>query len=154
MHAQIVPQNAKPLSSFDNEEGMRLLLGPNYQEAEITPFALADLNTSGPLDGAVTEVTNLEFVKALLNHLGVDFAVRCLRSEPRLHSRDYAKREFISPLLYVASILAGKLMIVSLLCTTALGDAECLLTKSSATMTAVQTHKHASLTNHLCRMPA
>lgn len=46
MHAQIVPQEAKPLSSIDNEEGMRLLLGPNYQEAEIKPFALADLKTS------------------------------------------------------------------------------------------------------------
>ena len=106
--AQIIPQKAKPLSSFTNEEGMKLLMGPNYQEAETKAFALADLDRSARLADAVIQATNLEFVQDLLKHLGVDLAVRCLHSEPRLHSREYAKRELISPLLYVASILAGK----------------------------------------------
>ena len=108
MCAQIIPQKAKPLSSFTNEEGMKLLMGPNYQEAETKPFALADLKTSARLDDAVMQVTNLMFVKDILIHLGVDLALRCLRSEPRLHLKEYAKRELISPLLYVASVLAGK----------------------------------------------
>ena len=101
-------QWTKPLSSFINEEGMKLLMGPNYQEAETKPFALADLKTSARLDDAVIQLTSLGFVKDLLIHLGVDLALRCLRSEPRLHSKEYAKRELISPLLYIASVLAGK----------------------------------------------
>ena len=109
MCAQIIPQKARPLSSFTNEEGMQILMGSNYREAETKPFALADLNTSARLDDAVIQATNLESVQDLLNHLGVDLALRCLHCEPRLHSKDYAKRELISPLLYVASILAGKL---------------------------------------------
>ena len=87
---------------------MKLLLGPNYQEAETKPCALADLKTSAKLDDAVIQATNLVLVKDLLVHLGVDLALRCLRSEPRLHLKEYAKRELISPLLYVASVLAGK----------------------------------------------
>ena len=87
---------------------MKLLMGPNYHEAETEAFALADLDESAKLADAVTQVTNLEFVKDLLDHLGVDLAVRCLRSEPRLHSKEYAKCELIRPLLYVASILVGK----------------------------------------------
>ena len=83
-------------------------MGPNYQEAETTPFALADLTTSARLDDAVIQATSLLFVKDLLIHLGVDLALRCLRSEPRLHPKECAKRELISPLLYVASVLAGK----------------------------------------------
>ena len=59
------------------------------------------------LADAVNKVTKLEFVKDLLNHLGVDLAMRCLHSELRLHSKEYAKRELTSPQLYVASILAG-----------------------------------------------
>ncbi|KAL0047698.1 hypothetical protein WJX82_009730 [Trebouxia sp. C0006] len=75
----IIPQKAKPLlSSFTNEEGMKLLMGPNYQEAETTPFALADLATSARLDDA-----------------------------------EYAKQEVISPLLYVASVLAGELEVAA-----------------------------------------
>ncbi|KAL3163153.1 hypothetical protein ABBQ32_009563 [Trebouxia sp. C0010 RCD-2024] len=109
----IIPQKAKPLSSFTNEEGMKLLMGPNYQEAETKPFALADLKTSARLDDAVMQVTNLVFVKDLLIHLGVDLALRCLRSEPRLHLKEYAKRELISPLLYVASVLAGELEVAA-----------------------------------------
>ena len=62
MCAQIIPQKAKPLSSFTHEEGMKLLMGPNYQEAETKPFALADLKTSARLDDAVMQVTNLVFV--------------------------------------------------------------------------------------------
>ncbi len=112
MYVQIIPQKAKPLSSFTNEEGMRLLMGPNYQQAEAKPFALADLTTSARLDDAVIHVTNLVFVKDLLSHLGVDLALRCLRSEPRLHLKEYAERELISPLLYVASVLAGKHLIL------------------------------------------
>lgn len=108
MCLQIIPQKAKLLSSFTNEEGMKLLMGPNYQEAETKPFALADLKTSAQLDDAVMQVTSLVFVKDLLIHLGVDLAMRCLRREPRLHLKEYAKRELISPLLYVASVLAGK----------------------------------------------
>ena len=104
MCAQIIPQKAKPLSSFTNEEGMKLLMGPNCQEAETKLFALADLKTSARLDDAVMQVTNLVFVKDLLIHLGVDLALRCLR----LHLKEYAERELISPLLYVASVLAGK----------------------------------------------
>ena len=38
MCAQIIPQKAKPLSSFTNEEGMKLLMGPTYQEAETKPL--------------------------------------------------------------------------------------------------------------------
>ena len=83
-------------------------MGPNYQEAETKPFALADLKTLATLDDAVIQVTNLMFVKDLLVHLGVDLALRCLRSEPRLHLKECAKRELISPLLSVASVLAGK----------------------------------------------
>ena len=56
----------------------------------------------------------MEFVKDLLSHLGVDLALTCLHSEPRLQSKDYAKRELISPLLYVASVLAGKLRLCQL----------------------------------------
>ena len=108
MCPQIIPQKAKPLSSFTNEEGMKLLMGPNYQEAETTPFALADLATSARLDDAVIQATSLVYVKDLLIHLGVDLALSCLRSEPRLFSQEYAKQEVISPLLYVASVLAGK----------------------------------------------
>lgn len=109
----IIPQKAKPLSSFTHEEGMKLLMGPNYQEAETKPFALADLKTSARLDDAVMQVTNLVFVKDLLIHLGVDLALRCLRSEPRLHLKEYAERELISPLLYVASVLAGELEVAA-----------------------------------------
>ncbi len=95
-------------------------MGPNYQQAETKPFALADLTTSARLDDAVIRVTrfvmritNIVTVKNLLSHLGVDLALRCLRSEPHLHQKEYAKHELISPLLYVASILAGKhLMLV------------------------------------------
>ncbi len=112
MHVQIIPQKAKPLSSFTNEEGMSLLMGPNYQQAETKPFALADLMTSARLDAAVIHTTNLVTVKDLLSHLGVDLALRCLRSEPKLHSKEYAKRELISPLLYVAFVLAGKQLIL------------------------------------------
>ena len=112
MYVQIVPQEAKPLSFFTNEEGMRLLMGRNYQQAETKPFALADLTTSASLDDAVIHVTNLVTVKDLLSHLGVDLALRCLRSEPQLHSKEYAKRELISPLLHVASVLAGKHLIL------------------------------------------
>ncbi len=112
MHVQIIPQKAKPLSSFTNEEGMSLLMGPNYQQAETKPFALADLMTSARLDAAVIHTTNLVTVKDLLSHLGVDLALRCLRSEPQLHSKEYAKRELISPLLYVAFVLAGKQLIL------------------------------------------
>ena len=108
MCAQIIPQKAKPLSSFTNEEGMKLLMGPTYQEAETKPFAVADLKTSARLDDAVMQVTSLVSVKDLLIHLGVDLALRCLRSEPRLHLKEYAERELISPLLYVASVRAGK----------------------------------------------
>ena len=46
MCPQTITQKAKLLSSFTNEEGMQLLLGPTYQEAETKPFALADLTTS------------------------------------------------------------------------------------------------------------
>ncbi|KAA6426042.1 MAG: hypothetical protein FRX49_03894 [Trebouxia sp. A1-2] len=109
----IIPQKAKPLSSFTNEEGMKLLMGPNYHEAETKPFALADLKTSARLDDAVIQLTSLGFVKDLLIHLGVDLALRCLRSEPRLHSKEYAKRELISPLLYIASVLAGELEVAA-----------------------------------------
>ena len=87
---------------------MKLLMVPNYQEAETKPFTQADFKTSARLDDAVTQVTNLVCVKYLSVHLGVDLALRCLRSVPRLHSREYAKRELISLLLYVASILVGK----------------------------------------------
>ncbi|KAL0040302.1 hypothetical protein WJX77_002769 [Trebouxia sp. C0004] len=104
---------AKPLSSFTNEEGMRLLMGPNYQQAETKPFALADLTTSARLDDAVIHVTHLVTVKDSLSHLGVDLALRCLRSEPQLHLKEYANRELISPLLYVASVLAGELEVAA-----------------------------------------
>ncbi len=57
-------------------------------------------------------VTNLVTVKDLLSHLGVDLALRCLRSEPHLHLKEYAKRELISPLLHVAAVLAGKHLIL------------------------------------------
>ena len=87
---------------------MKLLMGPNYQEAETKPFALADLETSARLDDVVFQVTNLLSVKDLMVHLGIDLALRCLRSEPRLRLKEYAKRALISPLLYVASVLAGK----------------------------------------------
>ncbi|KAL3137959.1 hypothetical protein ABBQ38_005206 [Trebouxia sp. C0009 RCD-2024] len=55
----------------------------------------------------------LESVDDLLNHLEVDLALRCLRSEPQLHSKGYAKRELISPVLYTASILAGELEVAA-----------------------------------------
>ena len=48
------------------------------------------------------------FVNNLMSHLEVDLSLRCLQSEPRLHLKEYAKQELISPLLYVASVLAGK----------------------------------------------
>ena len=114
MHSNVCADYAtegKPLSSFTNEEGMELLMGPNCQEAETKPFALADFMTSASLDDAVIKVTGLVLVKDLLSHLGVDLALRCLRSEPRLHRKEHAKRELISPLLYVASVLAGKHLI-------------------------------------------
>ena len=91
---------------------MRLLMGPHYQQAETKPFALADLTPSARLNDAVMHVTNLVFIKDLLTHLGVDLALRCLHSEPRLHTKEYANRELISPLLYVASILAGKHLVL------------------------------------------
>ena len=112
MYVQILPQKAKPLSSFTKEEGMRLLMGPNYQQAETKPFALADLTASARLDDAVIHMTHLVTVKDLLSHLGVDLAQRCLRNEPQLHSKEYAKHDVISPLLYVASLLAGKHLIL------------------------------------------
>ncbi len=76
MCAQIVPQKAKPLSSFTNEEGMKLLLGPNYQEAETKPFPMANLNTSARLEDALTQVTDMESIEDLLSHLGVDLAAQ------------------------------------------------------------------------------
>lgn len=108
MFVQIIPLKAKSLSSFTNKEGMQLLMGPDYQEADPQPFPLADLKTAARLADDVIQVTNIEFVKDLLNHLGVDLALRCLRSDRCLHSKEYAKRELISPLLYVACVLAGK----------------------------------------------
>ena len=55
MCPQNIPQKAKPLSSFTSKEGMKLLVGPNYQEAETT-FALDDLTTSAGLDDAVIQL--------------------------------------------------------------------------------------------------
>ena len=55
--AQTIPQKAKPLSFFTNEEGMKHLTGPNYEEAETKPFAPADLKTLARLDDAVIQVT-------------------------------------------------------------------------------------------------
>ncbi len=73
-----------------------------HQQAETRPFALADLTITARLDDAVIQATNLVFVKDLLFHLGVDLALRCWRSEPRLCRKDHSKRDLISPLLYVA----------------------------------------------------
>lgn len=111
---QVLPQKARPLSSFTNEAGMKLLLGPNYQEATTRSFPMADVDTLAKLENNLGQVTNLEYVEDLLSHLGVDLALRCFQSEPRLQSKEYAKRELISPLLYVAAVLAGKLRLCQL----------------------------------------
>ena len=105
---QVLPQKARPLSSFTDKEGMKLLLGPNYQEATTRSFPLASVDPSARLENNLRQVANLESVEDLLSHLGVDLALRCFQSEPRLQSKEHAKRELISPLLYVASVLAGK----------------------------------------------
>ncbi|KAL3140352.1 hypothetical protein ABBQ38_004616 [Trebouxia sp. C0009 RCD-2024] len=147
----IIPQKAKPLSSFTNEEGMKLLMGPNYQEAETKPFALADLKTSARLDDAVMQVTSLVCVKDLLIHLGVDLALRCLRSEPRLHSTEYAKRELISPLLFVASVLAGELEVAAEFSTKdsdAAGSVDFVVLLNSFVISVVEGKLHDTLKAH------
>lgn len=70
---------------------------------------MAIVHPSARLETNLRQVTNLEYVEDLLSHLGVDLALRCFQSEPRLQSKEYAKRELISPLLYVASVLACKI---------------------------------------------
>ena len=93
---------------------MKLLLGPVAQEATTRSFPMADVDTSARLENNLRQLTNMQYVVDLLGHLGVDLALRCFHSEPRLQSKEYAKRELISPLLYVASVLAGKLNYVSI----------------------------------------
>ena len=88
--------------------GPEALDGSKLPAGETKTFALADLKTSARLDLALIQVTKHVFINDLLAHLGVDLALRCLRSEPCLHTKEYANREVISPLLYVASVLAGK----------------------------------------------
>lgn len=87
---------------------MNLLLGPDY-EVTTLPFAMDELHPSEALEDEVRQMTSMKVVGDLLHHLGVDLALRCLHSEPHVQKKESAKREFISPVLYTAAILAGKL---------------------------------------------
>ena len=104
---QIFPQIAKPASSFTDEEGLELLLGPEYKQANKQPFPMAEINKSALLNDGVNQATGLQTDEDLLNHLGIDLALRCLCIEPCALAKEYPKREFISPVLYAASILSG-----------------------------------------------
>ena len=110
-YLQILPLKAKPLSSFTNEEGLKLLLGPNHSRVKGKfTFPMADLDKLAPPESDVQQATGLKTFEDLLAHLGADLALRCLRSEPREASKEYAKREYISPILYIATVLAGELL--------------------------------------------
>ena len=65
------------------------------------------MNEAEQLKADVQALTGLQTVGHLLQHLGTELALRCIRIDPRLQTKEYAKRELISPLLYIAAILAG-----------------------------------------------
>lgn len=104
---QVILKEPKPLSSFSNEEGLELLLGPKHSEAKNVSFPMADLHTEDKVNEIVRHAMDLATVGDVLRHLGADLAMRCLHGEPRSYTKEYAGREVISPLLYAASILSG-----------------------------------------------
>ncbi len=105
--AQVRFKPPKPLSAFTNQEGRDLLMASNHHREELGAFPKATVNEAELLDQNVQALTGLRTVGDLLQHLGTELALRCLRMEPRLQTKEYAKRELISPLLYVAATLAG-----------------------------------------------
>lgn len=104
---QVILKEPKPLSSFSNEEGLELLLGPKHSEAKTLSFPKADINTEDKLSEVVSQAMDLATVGDVLCHLGADLAMRCLHGEPHSYTKEYARREVISPLLYAASVLSG-----------------------------------------------
>ena len=104
---QILPLKAKPLSTFTNEEGLRLLLGPTHPKPTSQSFPKAELDAAALLDVGVTQVTGFRTVEDLLSHLGADLAFKCMHSGPSPYTKQYANREIISPILHAASLLAG-----------------------------------------------
>ena len=88
------------------QEGLELLLGPYHNRVESVTFPMADLDKLAPPESGVQHATGLKTVEDLLAQLGADLALRCLRSEPRQGLKENAKREYISPVLYIATVLA------------------------------------------------
>ena len=84
---------------------MNLLLGP---DCRVTTAAFAMDELLEALEDEVRQMTNMKVVDDLLQHLGVDLALRCLHSEPHLQRKESANRELINPVLYTVAILAVK----------------------------------------------
>ena len=96
---------------------------------------MAEMDTAAPLDPSVKQMTGLGTVADLLSHLGADLALKCLRCEPRLHTKEHANRELISPILYAASVMAGNLL-NSVFCATWTAEDQVLATSKWVCTTA------------------
>ncbi len=79
-----------------------------------TAFPADIIDGDAKLDAEVASVLRVGTVQPLLDHLAFDLSLRCLRTQPRLLTKEYAKRELISPLLYIAAVVAGELSYLTL----------------------------------------
>ena len=113
---QVVLHKPKALSSYTNKEGLKLLLGETAAKVEVdkTAFPADIIDGDAKLDAEVASVLRVGTVQPLLDHLAFDLSLRCLRTQPRLQTEESTKRELISPLLYIAAMLAGELSYLTL----------------------------------------
>ena len=80
---------------------MELLLGDTAAitvEVDKTAFPADIIDGDAKLDAEVASVLRVGTVQPLLDHLAFDLSLRCLRTQPRMLTEEYAKRELISPL--------------------------------------------------------
>ena len=74
-----------------------------------TSFSQADIDEDQELDESVNLVTSFHKVKDLCRHYAIDLSLRCSNDDPSAARKETMKRDLMSPLLYLAAALGGKL---------------------------------------------
>lgn len=109
VQVQVQVVKPSPLSLVDEARGKQILTGNKFSVLLPTSFSQADFDEDQELDDSVKLITGFHKVKDLCRHYAIDLSLRCLNDDPSATRRETMKRDLISPLLYLAAALGGKL---------------------------------------------
>ena len=100
---------SKPFSSVSNEEGYEMS-GVELRHATLNTqmFSPLPLASEKMLSHDLISTTGLSRFEDVLKHLGADLAMRCWKTHPSDAAKNASRRELISPVIFAAAVLAGK----------------------------------------------